>query len=339
MDFMLPTFAVLTINQEWSFDINFLGIVYKPWRLFLLVCSLPNLFCVLILLFIVPESPKFTYATGDEEKTLQIFRKIHRINKGSSASFDISEISKNEEFGESCQKSSQGFFNFMWSQTTPLFKGSHLKNILTACFIQFTICNTANGFWTFLPEILNKVSLWEESGKGHATVCDVFTSTLGVNSSSSVHCVQKIELSAFIHTFEYVFFLAIGFSIMSLLINRVGKLIILCFIFTICGSAAILLIFVKVPLISSYLFLIMLTVGLGMSIINASTVELFPTKMRAMAVCISMMFGRSGSVVGSLIIGVVIESHCTETFTMPIVLIVTSLALSFTIPNISKRIK
>jgi MFS family permease len=83
----------------------------------------------------------------------------------------------------------------------------------------------------------------------------------------------------------------------------------------------------------------MQTVGLGMSIINASTVELFPTKMRAMAVCISMMFGRSGSVVGSLVIGFVIESHCRETFIMPIVLIAASLALSFTIPNISKRIK
>jgi MFS transporter, VNT family, synaptic vesicle glycoprotein 2 len=342
MDLLLPLFAVLTINQEWSFDINFLGIVYKPWRLFLLVCSLPNLFCVLILLFIVPESPKFTYATGDEEKTLHIFRKIHRINKGSSASFDISEISKNEEFGESCQKSSQGFFNFMWSQTTPLFKGSHLKNILTACFIQFASCNTINGFWTFLPEMMNKVSLWTQNSKDSATICEVFGSKFNASISSDLsnpQCIETLEFGAFLHAFESLAFFSVSYLIMTLVINRVGKLIILSVVMFSSGTAAILLIFVAIPEVSIYLYMIMVLAGLGISVVNASTVELFPTKMRSMAVCISMMFGRLGSVVGSLILGSIIDDYCSYSFIMPIVLLFTSFALGFTIPNISKRYK
>lgn len=30
------------INQEWQFEIPFVGIIYKPWRLFFVICSLPG---------------------------------------------------------------------------------------------------------------------------------------------------------------------------------------------------------------------------------------------------------------------------------------------------------
>jgi MFS transporter, VNT family, synaptic vesicle glycoprotein 2 len=58
-----------------------------------------------------------------------------------------------------------------------------------------------------------------------------------------------------------------------------------------------------------------------------------------MAVCVSMMIGRVGSVVGSVIIGVMINEYCKYTFLMPIVLLFSSAVLAFTIPNIGKRIK
>lgn len=300
---------------------------------------MPNIICVLILLFIVPESPKFTYSQGNEEKTLRIFRKIYRINTGKSVeSYEVSNIIKNKEFGESCSKSSQGFLKFMWSQTTPLFKGSHLRNILTACFIQFSVCLTTNGFWTFLPEIMNKISLWNKSQKVPATVCEIFTFK-NISESSNGNCVQKLEIAAYIHVFENILFLVICFSIMTFLINRVGKLVILTFILFLCGSSAVALIFVRFPTLSSYLYIVLLGAGVAISVVNASSVELFPTKMRSMAICLSMMTGRFGSVVGSLIIGAVIEDHCRMTFLMPTVLLYVSLVLGFTIPHISKRIK
>ena len=58
-----------------------------------------------------------------------------------------------------------------------------------------------------------------------------------------------------------------------------------------------------------------------------------------MAICISMMVGRLGSSLGSLIIGLTIDNHCDLTFVMPTVLLGVSAALAFTIPNISKRVK
>jgi MFS transporter, VNT family, synaptic vesicle glycoprotein 2 len=58
-----------------------------------------------------------------------------------------------------------------------------------------------------------------------------------------------------------------------------------------------------------------------------------------MAVSLSMMFGRVGSVVGSVVIGFLIKNHCDFTFVIPTVLMVLSGILAFTIPNISERVK
>jgi MFS transporter, VNT family, synaptic vesicle glycoprotein 2 len=142
----------LTLNQEWSFHIDFLGIDYKPWRFFLLLCGVPNIICALVLYFAIPESPKFVFTQGDEEKTLKIFQKIFTINTGKPAElYEVKSITKDEEYNMNSQGKSKSFFTFLWSQTKPFFHKTHLKNILTACFIQFSVCNTSNGFWTFLP--------------------------------------------------------------------------------------------------------------------------------------------------------------------------------------------
>lgn len=57
----LPVLAFFVINQDWQIYISFLDLIYKPWRLFFIVCGLPSLLCGLGLLM-VPESPKFTFS-------------------------------------------------------------------------------------------------------------------------------------------------------------------------------------------------------------------------------------------------------------------------------------
>lgn len=280
---MLPTFAVLTINQEWSFYIELLGFAYKPWRLFLVICAIPNVICILVLSFVIPESPKFTFARGDEEATLKILRKIYCMNTGKSAqSFEVKSIIKDSEFMESARNTSKGFLQYMWSSTVPLFQGSHLRNILTASFIQFSVCNATNGFWTFLPEILNKITLWNDASRGSATVCEIFSAMNPVvnQTDSTTACIQKLELDTYVYIFMVVGFYLVGYATFSLIINWTGKLVIIVLTVFAGGISAFLLIFVTIPTFSSYLYLIMLLAGLTISVVHASTVELFPTSMR-----------------------------------------------------------
>lgn len=55
-------------------------------------------------------------------------------------------------------------------------------------------------------------------------------------------------------------------------------------------------------------------VGVAINVLGAATVELYPTQMRAMAICVSLMFGRLGSVVGANIVGAMLANNCEMTF-------------------------
>lgn len=276
------------MNQQWSFDIGFLGVTYKPWRLFLVTCGLPSLICAIVLIFFIPETPKYTFSQGNDIETLKIFQKIYKMNTGKSIlTFPVKGLVKDGEFGESLQTKPQNFFKFMWAQSVPLFQGFNLKNMLTACFLQFATCLTGNGFWTFLPEILNKISLWTESARGSASVCEIYKGMDIINVVSNQTdviitpvCVEKLELETFLHIYEIVLFYAICYTAMSVLINRIGKLVIIEVIFIVCLIQAVFLMFVTVTSLLSYIYVIMLLSGLSISVVNASTVELFPTKSR-----------------------------------------------------------
>lgn len=283
INILLPLFAILTINQDWSLYIELLGFTYKPWRLFLVVCAIPNVICVLTLIFVIPESPKYTFAQGNEEETLRILRRVYSMNTGRFAeSFDVKSIIKDEEFMDGLRNKSQGFFKFMWSQSVPLFKGTHLKNILTACFIQFSVCNASNGFWTFLPEFLNKISLWTDSSRGPATVCEIFTEMDKIHNhtDSTLVCVQKLQFSTFVYIFEIAGLFGIGYIVMSSIVKWTGKLVIITINVFMGGVSAFLLIYLKIPILSSYLYIVMILSGLTITVTHASTIDLFPTSMR-----------------------------------------------------------
>lgn len=88
---------------------------------------------------------------------------MYSMNTGRHFStYEVKALIRDEEFDDS-EREKQNFFKFMWTQSVPLFKGKYLRNILTACFINFSVCLTSNGFWAFLPEIMNNISLWMQA--------------------------------------------------------------------------------------------------------------------------------------------------------------------------------
>lgn len=96
---LLPLIAFGIINQDWQFYIPIVDIVYKPWRLFLIVCSLPGLLATIALLFL-PESPKFVLSKGDQATALKIVQQVNRWNNGKNAELNIMEIYEEPESNE-----------------------------------------------------------------------------------------------------------------------------------------------------------------------------------------------------------------------------------------------
>lgn len=284
--FYNPIFASIIINQEWSFYIEFLDLVFKPWRLFMIVCAAPSVVCGLVILFLMPESPKYSFSQGNNAKTLQTLHKVFCCNTGKSKlTFKVKTFTKDEEAAVEARKP-KNFLEFMWFQTAPLFKHPHLRNTLTACFIQFCIYNTSNGFWTFFPEIVNRIALWKNDPLHiSATVCQILDETQVLTKFNSTYvdftvCVTKLQPSTFENGYILSFIYIFGWLFLSLVINRVGKLIIITSILFTCGICGFLLIFVSQPVVASYLYIVILADGLAMTVLNASTIELFPTQFR-----------------------------------------------------------
>lgn len=337
-----PLFGVLFINQEWSFYIESLDLVYKPWRVFMIICGLPSVLCAIAMQIFIPESPKFTFHQGDDAKTLEILTRIYKMNTGKSEEhFKVTSLIRDNN---SIETKPMNLLRFMWSQTAPLFKHPHLKNTLTACFIQFCIFNTSNGFWTFFPEITNRIAIWR-SDPSHvsSTVCRILDDTKFIpkfneTSVDDSLCVTKLELSTYGNAFMLISMYILGYLLIAAIINRTGKLVTISVILFGSAVASFLLIIVDAPLTLPYIYIWMLSVGISANVVNASTVELYPTNLRAMAVCISLMFGRLGCVVGSNVIGLLLDQFCQYTFFMPTILLISSGLLAFTIPHISDRI-
>lgn len=141
----------------------------------------------------------------------------------------------------------------------------------------------------FFPEILHRMADYTKvNPEPSITVCEILDATkfkyteLSVqnNTENIQNCVTMLQLSTYEHTFVLEAFYALGFAIIGMIINYTGKLPIILFVLFTCGSCAFALIFVNIPIVSTYLYVVLLACGLAINIVNASTIELYPTNLR-----------------------------------------------------------
>src|SRR5690349_8288487 len=140
----------------------------------------------------------------------------------------------------------------------------------------------------FFPEILNRMADFQNDNEGvqvSMTVCEILDATridvdlvTALNETSA--CISKLELSTYEHTFILETLYVVGFAVIGLIINYTGKLLIILFVLFGCGACAISLVFVNIPIVSTYLYILLLACGLAVSVVNASTIELYPTSFR-----------------------------------------------------------
>ncbi|KAM7350063.1 synaptic vesicle glycoprotein 2A-like [Cochliomyia hominivorax] len=331
---LMPAIAWLFINQEWRLPLEFLGLTYKPWRLFMIICGIPGLICGLTL-FKIPESPKYLLSQGQEEKALEVLKTIYRINTGNTKeSFPVSRVVEDLDVNmkprvitnNENHNAATVLLRSMWSQTQPLFNREYIRNTAIICIIQFSIFVTSNGMYMWFPSILNSVAeFMSENPENKIYICDVVyakqKATLNLELAQNLtsvnvneECNEKLEISTYKHSLVLEILYAVGFALIGAIINRIGKQIILFVCLAICGVCGVLTIYVDIPMLAIYLYVILLLCGLAINVLSAATVDLYPTRLRAMAVCISLMMGRLGSVVGANIVGALLSNHCEAAF-------------------------
>ncbi|CAH0582861.1 unnamed protein product [Chrysodeixis includens] len=327
---ILPCVSWLILPLEFAYPMPFLGIDYRPWRLLVVACALPFTLATVLLLF-APESPKFLFATGNYDAAFDVVKKIYVTNTRSNVdTFPVKSLIVDSQTKHTSPKGASAIWASMKEQTVPLFKSPLLPWTALTCFVQFGIFATTNGFYVWFPSILN--SLANHDG-GETKICDVLDAGKEAVSNGTMICDDTIHTS----TFERSIYIGLVFSsmyiIVGFLVDYVGKKPILVVILFFTGISGISAHLVYNQQIGVVLFAVFQMCGACIGLMNAVAVEIFPTKYRAMAICLSMMMGRVGSMVGSNLIGLFLEVNCGAGFYLFGSLIIVNSLFCLTLPN------
>lgn len=310
---ILPGLAWLIIPGAWSYMLGPFKIV--PWRVFVAIWCLPGLLAA-VALFLLPESPKFILILKGPDEALPVLAKMYACNfRTSCLNFPIKKISTNAE-NETVR--SGGFVGAM-RNTFLLFKPPLLRCVFISHLSMFAVFMLASGLYMWVPDILN--SILTNTSEGSITICEIILHKFESSRSLAVllqdsKCQPEVSVSVFPISMTMGAFFALTYLAIGVFINRIGKKTLYSIIMIICGVATVGAAFVPAGIIATALLIIALCAGCAASILAAIAVDVFPTSLRAMAMCIMYMVGRGGAAVGSNILGSLLDKHCLTAFTI-----------------------
>ncbi|XP_049946114.1 synaptic vesicle glycoprotein 2A-like [Schistocerca serialis cubense] len=361
-----PGLAWAIIPQPWAAPLGW--ITLRSWRVFIVVSALPSAATFFGLWFLLPESPKFLLASGRHDQAIDVLRRMFAANTGLPPD-QYPVVALQEDGLQSSPagvnaKSPLAMARHMWRQTAPLFRPPYLLYTAVACFMQFGLYASSNGFYMWLPELLNRVGQYNDAyPEQPAAVCDVIAILAGQMSppvaverfqttySNITAEYTTTEVSAFANwttvdgfadsganwtasaldsstagpevcvatvsevSFQNSMINGAGFAIAYVaiipLVKIVSKRLLLAVSLIASGLCGVAVLWAQTEL--QILLLPMAYVvlsGTCVSVVNIVVVDAVPTYLRAMAVCLSLCFGRLGTFVTSLMLGALIDSSC-----------------------------
>ncbi|XP_014297516.1 synaptic vesicle glycoprotein 2B isoform X1 [Microplitis demolitor] len=352
----MPCLAWLILPQELNINIFDSTFNLTPWRVFLIVCSIPEL-AAFIALSWFPESPRFLLSKGRDDEALDVLRHIYHLNTGNDPkTFSVTRI-KDEDFVKNNGKTLRECLYNGWEQMKPLFKAPHIYKLILIGSIQYcgTIGSSTIRLW--MPQLFAMIETYESThtqDTSKPSLCDMLQQTSNSNNSyknvndyyNDTMTIEKVCAPVVLNSTVYLNSIVIaltgviGYTLAGSLINCAGtkKLMVFCFLTagSCCGtlywaedSSGILGI--------SSVFVALSSVG-GAAVNNV-IVDNFPTLLRAMAISTTMMLGRVGAVTGNVLFPVLFNLSCLGPFIMiGIACIVCSILVLF-VPSKSSDLK
>lgn len=348
---IMPFFALAIFSWDWSFYIPGMNIVYKHWRIFIIACAAPGFICGL-LLYILPESPKYLLSIGQDEDALRVLEKIYHLNTNRAREcFPVKQLLREKDHCSHLRK--RNYLKVMWDQTKPLFNKNYLRTTILVCLMQFVVYAAGDGMYIWFPDIVNSVMENQNSYQNDSTICNIYDTKLAdiFDVKSSEACVGKFELSTYKYSLIVELIYLLGPVLYSFIIDRVGMICIICEYFNrhfclvfiawkssgaslvLMGAAGIAAVAVHNPVLAIYFYIWPAAFGIVIQVFGGLVISLYPTRLRGMAVNVSQISGRLGCVLGVYLMGFILKDFCTESlYCCGAALIVTGF-LAFLIPK------
>lgn len=320
---MLAQF-VMSVNAypilRLSFNLPLYGSLrYRPWQLLEQVFGAWSGVAALLMLVFVKESPKFYASQGRPDMSVKILAEIYAVNTGKSKdSYVVKSISFHETLASTKQTN---VLRSMWDQTTPLFRKPLLFKTIIILYIVILVYSISPAFLMWMPTLATAFSRATAAGATEANFCQLLhyanqaaPSAANRTVGATNKCVDTVEDLAFITMIAFSITMASVNMLNSYLTRYVGKRALVIFLHLLGGTCGLVLPWVYNSTASLIVFFLFQANLIAMGLTTGFTVEVYPTYLRAMAVCLTMMVGRGSSFLVISYVGVLMETHCDYTF-------------------------
>ncbi|KAH8381387.1 hypothetical protein KR093_003932, partial [Drosophila rubida] len=340
---LLPMLAWGIFPRPWDF-LLFGGLDIHSWQIFLLVCALPSLISGLVL-YTMPESPRFLMSQGRNKEALEMLQMIYRINTGKPKdTYPIKSLilevpsrdaQKDEAIytidskSEPVKRPSRTLLESLragMQQMKPMFHKPLLGLALHCYTMQFCIFLGMNTIRLWLPQLFASMAEYEAehaSEGGSATMCTILeysvnkTAETLTNHENACAVPKTISMDMYLNNIIVSFCGLVGYFFAGAIIRLIGAKRLLTYGLLVSGVLGIALYWSINSLTTIVISSAFVTVsGVAVSSLLGAVVALFPTQLRSLVVAIAMMCGRLGALSGNLLFPVFIQIGCVPPFVM-----------------------
>ncbi|KAG6448217.1 organic cation/carnitine transporter 7 [Manduca sexta] len=307
---IMAILSIPILPMKFAFYIPYLDIHFNSWRLLNLIFCLP---CLLNAFGVVCayESPKYLLSKGEDKKALEILKGIFEMNSGKSG--DLYQVSSVVLDEDNASTTSKGFLATLAAQIFPMFKPPLLKNTLLLGFMFILVFTCINSFIVWLPFMVDAFMSSVEKGFTEMTMCEMIR--LARNSTQTEeNTACTMNRTAMTMVFGISIMLAVLNAVASGVINFIGKRRLFIGIQILSGLAGILINVSSIWPLSAVLFIMLLTDVINFGFLSAFAVDLYPTYVKAKAVCLMVMLGRGSTILGINVLKNLIENNCEAAF-------------------------
>ncbi|XP_053605676.1 synaptic vesicle glycoprotein 2B-like [Plodia interpunctella] len=324
---------------------------YTSWRVFVAACGIPSLLVVL-LLFPFPESPRYLLHANRPEAALAALQKIFVVNtRLNEKDFPVESMISTGDGEEEEVVSADNNGNetktpltwkkrweAFWIRKKMLVNPPFIGYLALCCFVDFGLMFSYYTLMMWFPELFERYSQFSaiRSGDETASVCEVsykVAQNLG-NITTDMSLPPAIDDQVYIHTLVVALSCLPTALGVGITINVVGKKLMLVMMLISSGLAALGLNLVRSALQNLVLSCVFeAIVSCTEAVLFCVICEIFPTKVAATAMAVTVMCGRVGAIAGNVVFGALVDRHCVVPIYMFGFLLISSGLLCIILPK------
>ncbi|KAM3956171.1 synaptic vesicle glycoprotein 2B [Aphomia sociella] len=320
---------------------------YSSWRVFVAACGIPSMLVVLLLIPF-PESPRYLLHANRPEEALQVLQKIFVVNtKLSAKDFPVESMistgdGDEEEVVSADNNGNETKSPLTWSQRWQAFwfrkkmlvTPPYIGLLVLCCFVDFGLMFSYYTLMMWFPDLFERFGQFSSMYPGvSAGVCEV---SLKVANETSILASKPTTLDDNVYTHTLVVALSCLPTALwvGITINIVGKKLMLVMMLISSGLAALGLNLVRSSLENLILSCVFeAIVSCTEAVLFCVICEIFPTKVAATAMAVTVMCGRVGAIVGNVVFGALVDQHCVVPIYMFGTFLITSGLLCIILPK------